>query len=83
MAKLLTTAEAAERLGITKRRVNALIAAGRLKASRIGQINIINENDLKSVADRKPGKPPKAKAEGATTAKRTTTKATAKKGGKK
>ena len=67
MSVLLTTAEAAARLGVTRWRVNALIRDGRLKATRMGQIFIINERDLKSVENRKPGRPPKAKPK--TTAK--------------
>lgn len=34
MGKLLTTSEVAERLGITRRRVNALINAGQLPARK-------------------------------------------------
>jgi excisionase family DNA binding protein len=59
----LTTAEAAERLGVTRWRVNALIAAGRLKAEKKGQIYLINERDLKAVENRKPGRPPSAKGQ--------------------
>lgn len=56
---LLTTSEAAERLGVTRWRVNALIKAGRLKAEQKGQIYLIDERDLKAVMVRKPGRPPK------------------------
>ncbi len=59
MNGLLTTAEAAERLGVTRWRVNALIRDGRLKATRLGQIFVIEEGDLKAVEHRKPGRPPK------------------------
>ena len=55
----LTTREAAERLGVTIRRVNDLITSGRLPADRFGQAYMIQEEDLKLVADRKPGRPPK------------------------
>jgi excisionase family DNA binding protein len=72
---LLTTSEVAERLGVTRWRVNALIKAGRLKAEKKGQIYLVDERDLKDVEDRKPGRPPKAKAE--------TSKVGKKKGGKK
>jgi excisionase family DNA binding protein len=58
--KLLTTAEAAVKLGVTRWRVNALIKAGRLKAEKKGQIYLITERDLEAVADRKPGRPRKA-----------------------
>jgi excisionase family DNA binding protein len=78
----LTTKETAERLGVTVPRVHALIKAGRLPAEKRGRDVFIKESDLSLVADRKTGRPPKAKAEDATT-KRTTTKATAKKEGKR
>jgi excisionase family DNA binding protein len=58
MSGLLTTAQAAEKLGVTRWRVNQLIQHGRLKATRVGQIFIINEQDLKAVENRKPGRPP-------------------------
>lgn len=54
---LLTTAQAAERLGVTRWRVNALIKAGRLKAQKMGQIFLIEEGDLEAVRVRKPGRP--------------------------
>ena len=57
---LLTTPEAAERLGVTVTRVQQLIAAGRLPAEKMGRDYFIREEDLKLVADRKPGRPPKA-----------------------
>lgn len=56
--KLLTTEEAAERLGITKRRVQAMIRSERLLAEKMGRDWFINEEDLALVADRKPGRPP-------------------------
>lgn len=56
---LLTTSEAAERLGVTRFRVNALIKSGRLKAEKKGQIYLIDERDLKDVMVRKAGRPPK------------------------
>jgi hypothetical protein len=40
-----------------------MIKAGRLPAEKIGRDYFIKENDLKLVADRKPGRPPKAKVE--------------------
>ena len=55
--KTLTTREAAERLGVTVRRVNELITTGRLPASRFGRAYMIQESDLKLVEDRKPGRP--------------------------
>ena len=65
MSKLLTTAEVAERLGVTRWRVNALIRDDRLKATKMGQIFVIDERDLKPVMVRTPGRPPhKAKKGG-------------------
>ncbi|HEU0144657.1 MAG TPA: helix-turn-helix domain-containing protein [Nitrososphaera sp.] len=61
--KLLTTKEVAERLGVSVRRVHALIQAERLPAGKFGRDYMIREEDLKSVADRKPGRPPKTKTE--------------------
>ena len=62
MAKL-TTRQAAEKLGISIRRINALIESGHLPAEKFGPINMIDEDDLKLVEDRKPGRPPKLKEE--------------------
>lgn len=52
---LLSTKDAAARLGITPRRVAALIAAGRLPATKLGRDWLIAEADLALVAERKPG----------------------------
>jgi len=60
---LITTKEAAERLGVSTLRVQQLIWAGRLPAQKLGRDYVIEESDLKLVADRKPGRPPKAKKE--------------------
>lgn len=57
--KLLTTQEAAERLGVSVRRVTELITSGRLPAERFGRAYMIDDSDLKFVEDRKPGRPPK------------------------
>lgn len=59
--KLLTTPEAAARLGVTVTRVQQMIAAGRLPAQKMGRDYFIKEADLQLVANRKPGRPPKAK----------------------
>ena len=59
---LLTTKEVAERLGVTPSRVRALIQSGRLPSQQYGRDHLIKESDLKLVQDRKPGRPPKAKA---------------------
>jgi excisionase family DNA binding protein len=54
---LLTTAQAAERLGVSQRRVVALIRAGRLPTVRAGLIHLIDPADLQLVKERKPGRP--------------------------
>ena len=56
---LLTTAQAAARLGVTSRRVVALINAGRLPAEKIGPNFVIKPKDLAKVKDRTPGRPRK------------------------
>jgi excisionase family DNA binding protein len=57
--KLLTTNQAAQRLGLTAIRVRQLIKAGRLPSQQFGRDHVIREEDLKLVADRKSGRPPK------------------------
>jgi excisionase family DNA binding protein len=61
--KLLSVAEAAEKLGVTRARVNQFINENRLPAQRIGRSFAIREEDLRLVADRKTGRPPKVKGE--------------------
>lgn len=55
----LTTEQVAEQLGISIRRVQAMVKAGRLPAERFGRALMIREGDLYLVADRKPGRPAK------------------------
>ena len=62
LMSLISTNEAAERLGITRRRIVALILDGRLTAQKVGRDYVIDEKDLKLVEDRKPGRPSKAKS---------------------
>jgi excisionase family DNA binding protein len=57
----LSVAEAAEKLGVSRGRVNKLISEGRLPAQRIGRAYAIKESDLKLVENRQTGRPPKAK----------------------
>ncbi|HEX8141408.1 MAG TPA: helix-turn-helix domain-containing protein [Pyrinomonadaceae bacterium] len=57
--EFLTTKQVAEKLGITPRRVQALIEAERLPAEKIGRDYLIREKDLKLVEDRKVGRPKK------------------------
>jgi excisionase family DNA binding protein len=64
--KFLSVAETAERLGLTRSRVNQLISKGVLPATRVGRSFMINERDLNSAKERntkKTGRPPKAKVE--------------------
>jgi excisionase family DNA binding protein len=79
--KMLTTPEVAERLNVSVRRVQALIEAGRLPSQQYGRDHLVKETDLKLVEDRRPGRPPKAKAEGSTVVEKP--KRATKKGGKK
>jgi len=57
--KLIGTAEAAKRLGVTQDRVRALIRAERLPAQKLGRDYIISSEDLALVKNRKPGRPRK------------------------
>ncbi len=62
--KLLGTREAAEKLGVSQRRVRALIDAGTLVAHQLGREYAIEENALTKVkVYGKAGRPPKAKFE--------------------
>ena len=63
-APLLSTRDAATRLGITTRRVVALIRAGRLPALRVGRTWVIREADLELVKERRPGRPSNRQGEG-------------------
>jgi excisionase family DNA binding protein len=67
---LLTTNEVAARLGVSVRRVHQFIEEKRLPAEKMGRDYIIKEDDLKLVADRKAGRPPKAKAESSKASKK-------------
>jgi len=58
--KLLNTNQAAAQLGVSARRVRALIAAGTLAAHPIGREYAIEEKALEAVkVYGKPGRPPK------------------------
>lgn len=57
MNSFIGTKKAAARLGISVRRVQALIAAGRLPAEKIGNSFAIRESDLKLLDGRKNGRP--------------------------
>lgn len=60
----LTVKQAAERLGITVNRVQAMCRKGRLPARKFGREWMIKASDLKIVENRKAGRPRK-KPEGA------------------
>lgn len=59
---LLTTKETAEKLGVSVRRVQAMITDGTLPASKLGRDYVIKESDLNLVKVRKPGRPAKVKS---------------------
>lgn len=58
----LTTAEAAERLGMTDSGVRRLILTGRLPARKIGRDWIIKPADLRTVKKSNAGRPRKTQA---------------------
>jgi excisionase family DNA binding protein len=61
--KLLTTKDAAEKLGVSVRRVRALIAEGKLEAQQLGREYVIEEKALDKVKTYgKSGRPPKSHA---------------------
>jgi excisionase family DNA binding protein len=55
----LTTKQVAEKLGVSLRRVQALVTSGRLPAQKFGRDYMIREKDLKLVENRKVGRPKK------------------------
>lgn len=57
LMKLLTTKDAAKKLGVSDGRVRAMIIAGRLPAEKFGRAHLIREEDLKLVRNRRPGRP--------------------------
>jgi excisionase family DNA binding protein len=65
MDRLLTTQEAADRLGVTAGRIRQMIVDGQLPAEKRGRDNFINESDLKLVEGRKAGRPRKQTDEAA------------------
>jgi excisionase family DNA binding protein len=56
----MTTSQAAARLGVSPIRVRQLIGEGRLPAQKMGRDWLIEEANLRLVADRPPGRPSKA-----------------------
>ena len=59
--KIIDTTEAARRLNVTPTRVRAMINSGRLKATKVGIVWMIDPRDLDAVKDRKVGRPRKAR----------------------
>lgn len=61
--KLLTTTQFAAAMTppVSRGRVIHLIAAGRIVGQRVGRDMLIDPKELRKVADRKPGRPVKAK----------------------
>ncbi len=55
--------EVAERLGVTRWRINAMIRDRKLSAERYGGIWLIDEKDLAAVMVRKNGRPKKAESD--------------------
>ena len=55
--KLISSSEAAKQLGVHITRVQVLIREGRLPALMVGGSYVIQEKDLRLVANRKPGRP--------------------------
>jgi excisionase family DNA binding protein len=58
--KIISTTEAAKRLGVTADRVRKMIEAKRLKATKLGNVWLIDPKDLEAVKDRKVGRPRKS-----------------------
>jgi excisionase family DNA binding protein len=59
MDELLTTSQAAQKLGVSAGRVRQMVADGQLPVVRLGRDNLIRAADLALVKDRKTGRPPK------------------------
>ena len=59
--KIIDTTEAARRLNVTPTRVRAMINSGRLKATKVGVVWMIDPKDLDVLKDRKVGRPRKAR----------------------
>ncbi len=74
--KLLTTKQAAAVLGVSDRRVRAMIHEGQLPAHHLGRDYAIEEKTLQAVAkiERRPGRPPKSVAGRRGASRKATTK---------
>lgn len=58
---MITTQQAADKLGLSLRRVQALITAGRLPASKVGRDWLIRPQDLAGLVIHPHGRPRKTK----------------------
>ncbi|MDQ3749999.1 MAG: helix-turn-helix domain-containing protein [Acidobacteriota bacterium] len=58
----LTTKEVAEKLGVSVGRIKQFIVEKRLPATKIGNTNLVKEEDLRLVENRQNGRPPKEKS---------------------
>ena len=63
---MLSTAQVASELGVTVRRVQALINAGRLAAFKVGRDWVIDPKAIASVRERPPGRPRQKKRKNST-----------------
>ncbi len=61
--KLLNTKEASEKLNVSAIRIRQLIQQGRIPATKVGRDYVIQESDLKDIAERKNGRPKKESAQ--------------------
>ncbi|MGH9943617.1 MAG: helix-turn-helix domain-containing protein [Pyrinomonadaceae bacterium] len=59
-ASLLTTSEAADRLGLTIRAVQKMIENGRLEARKVGRDYLIDPGALENIPKQMAGRPPKS-----------------------
>lgn len=59
---MITTREAAQRRGVTPRRIRQHIAAGELAATKIGRDWMVDERSLRVLPRRRPGRQPKGGA---------------------
>jgi excisionase family DNA binding protein len=62
--KLLSTADVATQLGVTRQRVLELITGERLPALKVGRSYVVRASDLSSLELGKVGRPPKSVANG-------------------
>ncbi len=56
--QLLSVAETARLIGVTRGRVAQLIASGKLPALKVGRVFVIHAADLELLKNRKSGRPP-------------------------